>query len=170
MQQKLCFLQQNLLDTIHKGSNFASYLLIIKKEKNMRKIELNVGMNIGTLGKLDFEKTKDRIIELYGGLKANNTEILCQLREGKYESNGVLQIEPTIVVKIYVDFFVEELATILFDTTKILCKDTFQESIAVLVHYETIESNGVLIYNDNYKGTMQWFDEDYFLNYLPTIN
>jgi hypothetical protein len=92
------------------------------------------------------------------------------LREGKYESNGVLQIEPTIVVKIYVDFFVEELATILFDTTKILCKDTFQESIAVLVHYESIESNGVLIYNDNYKGTMQWFDEDYFLNYLPTIN
>ena len=130
----------------------------------MTKIELNLGMNIGTLGSLDFEKTKARIIELYSGLQADDSEIYCQYQEGVYTSNGITQKEPTIVVELFVSYR-EDIAEVLYTTTKILCEETFQECIAVFITFIHSAPKVVLIYNDNYKGTIQEFDIQYFLPY-----
>lgn len=127
----------------------------------MKKVELNVGMNIGTLGSLDYNKTKARILEMYGTFAK---DIECQLQEGSYtNSEGVTQIEPTIVVSMQVD--VTNNSKELVQTTANLCNDTFQECIAMLIHFEYTDNKGILIYNRDYRGTMQDFDIQYFLNF-----
>jgi hypothetical protein len=130
----------------------------------MTKIELNVGLKIGTLGILDFNKTKARILELYSSLQADDSEIYFQYQEGKYLSDGITQIEPTMVVELFVAYR-EDIAEVLYTTTKILCEETFQECIAVFITFINSAPKGVLIYNDNYKGTIQEFDMQYFLPY-----
>jgi hypothetical protein len=130
----------------------------------MTKIELNVGLKIGTLGILDFNKTKARILELYSSLQADDSEIYFQYQEGKYLSDGITQIEPTMVVELFVAYR-EDIAEVLYTTTKILCEETFQECIAVFITFIHSAPKGVLIYNDNYKGTIQEFDMQYFLPY-----
>jgi hypothetical protein len=134
----------------------------------MTKIELNVGLKIGTLGILDFNKTKARILELYSSLQADDSEIYFQCQEGKYLSNGITKREPTMVVELFVAYR-EDIAEALLNTTKILCKETFQECIALFITFLYSDPKGVLVYNENYRGTFQDFDMQYFLPYKSHV-
>jgi|688.fasta_scaffold928400_1 hypothetical protein len=134
----------------------------------MTKIELNVGLKIGTLGILDFNKTKARILELYSSLQADDSEIYFQYQEGKYLSDGITQTEPTMVVELFVAYR-EDIAEALLNTTKILCKETFQECIALFITFLHSDPKGVLVYNENYRGTFQDFDMQYFLPYKSHV-
>lgn len=125
----------------------------------MVKITLNVGMNIGDIGTLNLTKTKERITKLYAPLVARNTQIEFQKTISSYTTESGVQKEPTIVVQFTAD---NGFASEVYEITKTLCIDTFQECIALYIEFEYIDNKGLLVYNPNYKGIWQDFDMKYF--------
>jgi hypothetical protein len=127
---------------------------------NKIKIELNIGLKIGNVGKLNVAILKGIIEAKYGFLLAENESFKYQVSKGKYNGNS----EPTLIVEFYADSNakIENLPII----TENLCKETYQDCIPFLVNFNEIEPFGLLIYNPCFEGQKYLFDQKYFLHIL----
>jgi hypothetical protein len=127
---------------------------------NKIKIELNIGLKIGNVGKLNVAILKGIIEAKYGFLLAENEAFKYQIREGEFL--GIT--EPTLIVEFYADSNakIENLPTL----TKSLCIETYQNCIPFLVNFIEIEPYGFLVYNPKFEGQKYEFDHKYFLHII----
>lgn len=125
---------------------------------NKIKIELNIGLKIGNVGRLNVAILKDIIKAKYGFLLYENETFKFQVSVGQYNSNH----EPTLIVEFYADSDLDigNLPII----TRELCKETYQDCIPFLVNFIEIEPFGLLVYNPNFGGQRYDFDHKYFLH------
>ena len=116
----------------------------------MTNYKLNVGLNNNNLSKL-VENLNN-----YRGYLFNDYNV--NLSHGEY--NGVKELT-AIVSMNALNYSYENIEKL----CKMLCKSMDQECIAVSLYRDNNgQNNGLLIYNDNYKGDRDVFNSSYFLN------
>lgn len=116
----------------------------------MTNYKLNIGLNNNSLSKL-VENLNN-----YRGYLFNDYNV--NLSHGEY--NGVKELTAIVQIDSLNHSFdkIEKLC-------KMLCKNLDQECIAASLYTDNYgQNNGLLIYNDEYKGERSIFNSQYFLN------
>lgn len=116
----------------------------------MTNYKLNIGLNNSSLSKLVGN------LNNYRGYLFNDYNV--NLSHGEY--NGTKELTAIVGIDAQDHNFekIEKLC-------KMLCKSLSQECVAASLYTDNHgQSNGLLIYNDNYKGERYSFNSQYFLN------